>query len=484
MLGVFVIFVVVSFVNSSIASRAPVCKNCNVIILSLDTVGANHLPCYGYARNTAPNLCAFADKNILFKNAYANATWTLPSDVSMFTSLYPRYHGIRAFADYNLRLPETMPILPEILREAGYRTIFGVPLNDRAFPIKDIYYKGITDVVSVGTGLEEDLGAALNAFFASASKGQKTFLFLHSYQAHGPYIPKGKERLFTHEIIPNIPTTWNEMYDNFSQDFYEYLIDELSKTIGKPNATIDQAFFERLKNARTLSEARKIAYSRAGDLESYYTEYYYFAKINLRDPKQVEYIKALYDQKIFELDSWIGGVLTPFLNNPAIKNNTIVVITAEHGEEFMEHGRISHVTLYDSNVKIPLILAVPGLRARSVSTPVQMADITPTILDLVGIPSARNRFQGVSLAAPITGTVLSDRLLFADDHDIVTARSAQWKLFMKRDAAGFVPYELYDMVRDPAETQNVLASHLDVAKQLSRQSELYEKKWERILTRF
>src|SRR4029078_11710125 len=70
------------------------CPNCNVILVSVDTLGSNHLPCYGYYRNTAPNLCKFANDNVLFFHSYSNASWTLPSHFSMFTALYPKHHGV------------------------------------------------------------------------------------------------------------------------------------------------------------------------------------------------------------------------------------------------------------------------------------------------------------------------------------------------------------------------------------------------------
>src|SRR3989344_4435924 len=73
------------------------CKDCNVILVLLDTLGTNHLPCYGYERDTAPILCAFAKENVMFQNAYSNATWTLPSHVSAFTGLYPETHNVIQF---------------------------------------------------------------------------------------------------------------------------------------------------------------------------------------------------------------------------------------------------------------------------------------------------------------------------------------------------------------------------------------------------
>lgn len=473
---------------STITPQTSICKNCNVIVFAIDTVGADHLPCYGYSRNTAPNLCTFASQNILFQHAYANAPWTLPSDVSMFTSWYPSYHGVTTYENYNSRLPEYIPLLPEILKKNGYTTFFAVPPNDRAFPLKDVYYKGVSEVIPVSSGPDEDLDIPLQRFLASVSEGKKTFLYLHSYGAHGPYVIRGKEKMFTNENIPNIPLSWDGIYGNFSEDFYKYIVDELSVSVGQPNATIDVDFFEKLTHAPTLAEARRLVESRADDLESFYTEYYYFAKINLKDPRQVEYVKALYDQKVFELDTWIGKELIPFLNHPKIKDNTVVIITSEHGEEFLEHGRISHVTLYDSNVKVPFILKVPGLSRRIVDTPVQSADVTPTVLDILGINRRRFYFQGSSLMGRIFGFPMRDRLLVAQDYnnvnDTITVRNADWKLFMKKNNDSYIPYELYDIRHDPSESTNILSSQFTVAKSLFQRTTRYMRQWERIFERF
>ena len=455
----------------SLAPRRTLCKNCNIIVLSLDTVGANHLPCYGYARNTAPNLCAFADKNVRFQHAYSNASWTLPSDVSMLTSLYPSFHGMMDYADYERRLSSEIPKLPELLKDNGYTTYFGIPPNDRAFP-SDVYSRGIDHVIHIRPGQEEerDLAAALETFRASAASGEKTFLFLHSYAAHGPYLTENRQKMFTDEAIPTVPLRWDDVYGNFSEDFYRYLLDELGNVVGKPQATIDRDFYEQLKNAPTLAAAQTLARSRLAELESYYTEYYYFAKINLSDPRQVEYIKALYDQKIYELDSWVGRVFLPLLEDPELKDNTMVLITSEHGEEFLEHGRITHETLYDTNVKVPFILSLPGATPLVSDVPVQGVDVTPMILDMVGVSRERQRFQG--------GQMSQNRLLVAESQTAKTVRTKQWKLFLTRSQNEWIPYELYDIQTDPMEQDNVLLKHFDVAKTLLRQHERYENVWQ------
>lgn len=463
----------------------PLCPTCNVLVLSLDTVSSRHLPCYGYYRNTAPNLCAYADNHIQFRTAYANASWTLPSDISLFTSLYPAFHGIEDYSNDSMQLPARATLLPYVLKQAGYHTIFAIPANDPTFPVKEIYNRGVSEVIPVGSGSTENLDEALSRFAQVVRGGQKTFMYVHSYKAHGPYFIQG-ETMFTDENFPDIPLTGAGIYENFSQDFYVYLLNQLSQVVGKPNAPVSQEFFDKLKNAPTLEAAHQLAQSRALDLDSYYMEYFYFAKIDLTDQRQVEYIKALYDQRLFELDEWIGRVLIPFLDSPLVKENTIVIITSEHGEEFMEHGRILHETLYDSNVAVPLIVSVPGYKKQVIQVPAQVVDVMPTLLDMVGLNNRQYFFQGRSLVDAIVGIPVRNRFLYASQRtgksgQIITMRNEQWKVFMMDDGTTYIPYELYHIQSDPQEAHNVLTERLDVAKRLAHQATLYMKKWRTIV---
>ena len=129
-----------SFILRQIKKQNPLCKDCNIVWISLDTLSAKHLPCYGYPRNTAPNLCKFAQENIRFANAYSNSFWTLPSSVSEFTGLYPETHKV---ITYNDVLNGNTPFLPQILQKNGYTTLFGVPLENPAIPVKNALNRGI-----------------------------------------------------------------------------------------------------------------------------------------------------------------------------------------------------------------------------------------------------------------------------------------------------------------------------------------------------
>ena len=121
------------------------CRNCNVILVSLDTLRADSLACYGYFRDTAPNLCNFAKENVLFLNSYSNADSTLPSHFSIFTSLYPSSHGVTEILRYELS-PGITP-LAQFLKNNGYETVFVGQENDPSFPLDKGLGRGFDKII-------------------------------------------------------------------------------------------------------------------------------------------------------------------------------------------------------------------------------------------------------------------------------------------------------------------------------------------------
>lgn len=462
-----------------------ICKNCNIIMISVDTLSAEHLSCYGYDRDTAPNLCKFGNDNIFFENSFANATWTLPSHVSIFTSLYPEYHNVIGYGDF---LPPKIPFLPEILQNNEYQTYFYIPEGDDTLSIDKIYNRGITKIFSDGRDdIKNPLGyldKGLDYFLSNVKINQKTFTFLHTYYVHTPYLIEGRKKIYTKDNFDNIPLSLKDILDRpFTWDDYQKLLDGLESKSDNTNNIwhlVSPDFYDRLKNAENLKEAEKI-FRNEGDKkfwQAYYTQKRYFVDIDRNNNEQVEYLKALYDQKIHEFDEWVGNKLVPFLNDPLIKSNTIVIITSDHGEEFMEHGKIGHSTLYNPNLKTPLLIYIPSITNKMISAQVQSVDLTPTILDAIGISSNNFSFQGQSLINLIQKNTEINRLLTADGYKNVTKTiiKENWKLFLIKDEDGkYIPYELYDMKSDPNESNNVLASHMDIANEIINKNEEYEK---------
>src|SRR5574340_199102 len=104
-----------------------ICAQCNILLIDIDTLRADDLPCYGYQKNTAPNLCAFAEKSVIFNDNYSTSYWTQPSIFSTITSLYPAFHRVEKIFD---RLSPEIPTLAEVLHKNGYRTVYVNAVNN------------------------------------------------------------------------------------------------------------------------------------------------------------------------------------------------------------------------------------------------------------------------------------------------------------------------------------------------------------------
>jgi arylsulfatase A-like enzyme len=353
-------------------------------------------------------------------------------------------------------------------------------------PIDKVYNRGITNIFSNGRNDQDNtfpyFNKALDTFLSNVKNGKKTFTFLHTYYVHSPYLIEARAKLYTKDNLDNIPLSLKETIGRpFTLEEYKKILDSaaIKEDIGAWHL-VSQNFYDKLKNAKSLKEAEKI-FKNEADKDfwyTYYTTYRYFDDIDENDKQQVEYIKALYDQKIHEFDEWVGNKLVPFLENPLIKNNTMVIITSDHGEEFMEHGQLSHKTLYDPNLKIPLIVYIPGITNKTVASSVQSVDIVPTILDAIGISNDSFSFQGQSLIDLIQKNTKTDRLLIADGYKNATKSIIKdnWKLFLTKDDNGkYIPYELYNIELDPNELNNILANNTSIVNKILNENEEYER---------
>lgn len=469
-----------TFVSLPFQKIPTLCKDCNIILVSLDTVSANHLPCYGYDRNTAPNLCEFGKNNILFSNAYANASWTLPSHVSIFTGLYPFTHGINTHKD---TLPSTTPFLPSILKDVGYTTIFVYPPS-MTFSTENVYNRGIDEFY------DEDASVSwhpqLSEFQKNVAENKKTFLFLHTYEAHPPFLIEDP-LLYPTKIINEIPITDSKLKEvtNYTATFLQ---ENISSFINSDDFTLEESnqlqeykrFVDQHPSIEVLKQYTKNFLYTYPDLSYRLIEAAnYVSIIDKNNPEHIAYLRALYDQKIHNLDQEnVKGLIEFYTSNPEIQENTILIFTADHGEEFMEHGQISHITSYDTNLHVPLVMAIPHIPKKTVASPVQSVDITPTILDIIGV-SLPTPVQGKSLVGGILGKRIPDRILIEDEYLLATKtiRWNKWKVFVQPKDGTFVPYELYDYKNDPKETTNLLSSNFDIAKNMLRIYEDYAKKW-------
>ncbi len=306
----------------------------NILLISIDSLRRDHVSAYGYQRPTTPRIDALAREGVLFDMAIAPTSWTLPSHVSLLTSLPARLHGVR---DIRQRFGRDVVTLAEVLSEAGYATagfIAGSFLSathgfSQGFDVYDDY-----------TILERDRGedgghitsprsiAAVRRWLDGRGRQEERrpfFVFLHMWDVHYEYLP---------------PPPYDKMFDpDYEGDIGEYGL---------------------LRDSR----------------------------INKNMPaRDLEHIEALYDGEIRYTDEHLGQ-LFDLLRQRGLFDDTITVVTSDHGDEFFEHGGKGHAeTLYDEVLRVPLVMRYPkGIPAgRVVDRQVRLMDVAPTLLEMAGV---------------------------------------------------------------------------------------------------
>jgi arylsulfatase A-like enzyme len=481
-LFVVVITVIVVFqVRFQKSINRPLCKNCNVILISLDTLGSNHLPCYGYKRDTAPNICKFAKENVFFTNSFSNASWTLPSHFSIFTSLYPKHHGV-VLGDTDI-LSKKVTTLTQNFKTDQYDTIYVGPLLDPSMPLDKGLGRGFNTIKGSRYNNLKTWNFGLTQLLNNAKNGKKTFLFLHTYWVHSPYVVedlgrKDNNHAFTNEHISEIPLTMKESQE-FTSDFYDYVMNNYGKNL---NNTTDNDFtksIQRLKDTSNYIRAKSLYYSFNDDFKMKLSNRYYLDKISASKDK-ILYARDLYDESIFYLDQNFKQLFS-ITSHKELKNNTILIITSDHGEEFAEHGNISHPAndLFNTVTATPLIMYIPGIKQRTISNLVQSIDIAPTVLNLVGIKTP-DTFEGIDLTDLILNKkyARSNPYLISNGQGIDSIRNKKWKLYVKYSLPSQdKKMKLYDLVNDPLENHNVYSDNIDIAKSLyQRFTEIIYKK--------
>lgn len=398
----------------------------NLLFISLDTLRADHLGSAGYDRNTSPFLDELAHRSARFTNYFAVAPYTLPTHATMLTGRLPLRHGV--ISDIDRLDTREVPYLPRILGDYGYVTaaftgggflseVYGFPVGFDQFRTEDpIEPRALEDDARDtrgGDALAESQGMSDVVSWIAEHRDERWFLFLHTFTIHDYKPPAADLALFdTH------PTTTEGL------DHFKYIRDR---------EWVDKAPLE-------------------GDIQYYVDRY--DATIHYTDRVLAAFWKELERAGVLE--------------------DTVVVITADHGEEFWDHGSLKHsVTLYDEMLHVPLWIHVPGVHPSEsghpplvINEPTSQADLMPTLLELLGIDEALD-LDGQSLASFVRGTPiprttytplvaavetrLSSRAsLRVGRYKIIeNNRSSHVRLVAPTEA------ELYDRVSDPGETRDL-----------------------------
>ena len=321
----------------------------SVLFIILDTVRASSLGLYGHDRPTSPNLDAFARRGVTFDMAVATAPWTLPSHASMFTGRYPGAHR----ANWKTRLDGEYPVLAEMLSDAGYETA--------AF-VANFHYASTASGIGRGFAQYVDYPAT----FGAAAKS--------SWASHAVI-----------SRINDIRGDHRNVVRRTAADINRELLDFLAnRDRTRPYFAFVNYFDAHAPYA--APEPFRGRYTRAGALYWHHAGGYRYTK------KQLQDLRGSYDESISYLDHEIGRLIRR-LDAGHLLDNTIVIITSDHGEQFGEKEPriVDHINgVYFSLLHVPLIAVSPGLIPADmrVTPAVSLGDLPATVLELAGVPPA------------------------------------------------------------------------------------------------
>ena len=348
----------------------------NIVLITIDTLRADHLSCYGYERETSPHIDKIAEKGFIFNNAIAPSSWTSPSMVSLFTSVYPMNHGVVNGFVQDKKIvnqevfSEQLVTLTEVLQSRGYTT-FGVASNlhlceEFGFARGFDYFKCLSFHPA------PSINKTLDSWEQKIKQADKFFLWLHYFDPH-------------HYFRPRAP--WITKYTSI----------ELT---------------QKLKLYRKPMK-----------------ELWSLIPLFQEDPQTLSNLIALYDSEINFVDSHIEEVIKKY----DFDKDVLLVITSDHGEAFLDHGMIDHgQCLYGETVNVPLIVKLPHQqKGETVDQPVSLLDVMPTILTMLDIPSPEQILGEPLLTQDGQVSVLPDRFLYSElekgNRNLKAIFSKEWK---------------------------------------------------------
>ena len=425
----------------------------NVILITIDAFRADHLSCLGYTRDTTPNMDYLANKGVLFAHAISNAPYTSASVTSFLTSTYPLMYG-----GYT-KLSKERTTIAEVLKENGYSTaafqsnpwikqyrlgkdfdIFEDPFKD-----KDILNKAKKKIIDRG-----DKNSKIYKFL------RKAYHLCNFYKVH-LYMPYARA-----EIINKKAISWLRLHSNNFFLWLHYM--DVHYPYNPPKKFLGLVSSNAF-NKKEKAELNKKMFANPGDMTQ----------------KELERLIELYDSEISYTD-WAIGMFLKELEKMDLLESTFIIITADHGVEFNEHGGMGLVgnnrptKLYDELLHVPLIICGPGIKEKTIiKDQVSLLNLAPTIIELLGVSKPDN-FLGKMLIPLIGGEgtgdpyIISEGLQAKDPNStlyidpgrrIISCRTEKWKYIFNETTED----ELYNLQNDPCETKNIVEKDVEKAEE-------------------
>jgi arylsulfatase A-like enzyme len=444
----------------------------NVVLIVFDTLRVDRLGCYGYRRPTTPHIDAFAANSVVWDQAFSCSAWTLPSHASIFTGLHPSQHGAGYVPDprEEIRtLDDRFTTLAEVLRDRGYQTM---ALSNN-------------DFVSPGTNLTKGFQSFASPMVMWYPLRSLTYpfyaLFLRKSGLAGPLLGQWFARNPGGRETGQLAAQWLAGRDR-SRPFFLFVNYMEAHLPYEPS----RAYREQFVSAADKDRSYQIDQSDLG-----VWDYLFFGKKLIRK-EDVRILSDLYDARVREVDDHFADLLR-VIAAEADLDDTLVILTADHGENLGEHGLLEHqYCVYNTLVHVPLIVRWPrGPKPQRVNSLVQTCDIFPSVLQWAeaeytsSIPwSARSLWDRARtpergdprlayseyLHWPSTEMARVGRLdpHFDPSRWTVSYRAVvdgTWKLILGSPDR----LELYDLAGDPGECRNLAASNPSKAAELSKQ---------------
>ncbi|MCH2185569.1 sulfatase, partial [Myxococcota bacterium] len=400
-------------------------RHFNILLVLFDTLRADHTEPYGSTTVKTPTLSRLASEGVTFQNSTSSSSWTRTSVASLFTSTYPAAHKTLEMDD---KLPEAIPYLPELLSDVGYSTTFmttnpttGSSMgfsrgSENFFEFWDERRRFLKKIPSAEELAKHVWKKMVRPVLPANNSRHPFFIYLHEPDPHGPYTP----------VEP-----YKSLYE-----------------------------FGYRGNLSSRVETLKLFNHGHSDL----------------DPTDIRFLESMYDGEISFSDAYLGELLEQLQAN-ALRENTLVIVVSDHGEEFLDHGRLGHgVSLYEEQLHVPIMFSLPGTLPENADIfyPAELIDIPPTILDLIGEEIPEN-MAGQSLVPMMfrdrpASTQRPRHAKLRNSHDSV--HLGPWKLireFRNQSGRRFNTHSLYNLESDPEEEIDLWAQERTIGSALRQQ---------------